>query len=70
MVFLECLRNSFFPVRCIIPLFHPPIGAYTHYFSTLGAVMDFRASSVGAGALIPYKRGDDDVGWFISYSHS
>ena len=25
---------------------------------------------VGAGALIPYKRGDDDVGWFISYSHS
>ena len=26
--------------------------------------------SVGAGALIPYKRGDDDVGWFISYSHS
>ena len=27
-------------------------------------------SGVGAGALIPYKRGDDDVGWFISYSHS
>ena len=27
-------------------------------------------STVGAGALIPYKRGDDDVGWFISYSHS
>ena len=26
--------------------------------------------TVGAGALIPYKRGDDDVGWFISYSHS
>ena len=26
--------------------------------------------AVGAGALIPYKRGDDDVGWFISYSHS
>ena len=26
--------------------------------------------SVGAGALIPYKRGDDDVGWFLSYSHS
>ena len=25
---------------------------------------------VGAGAWIPYKRGDDDVGWFISYSHS
>ena len=29
-----------------------------------------QAYSVGAGALIPYKRGDDDVGWFISYSHS
>ena len=27
-------------------------------------------NDVGAGALIPYKRGDDDVGWFISYSHS
>ena len=27
-------------------------------------------TTVGAGALIPYKRGDDDVGWFISYSHS
>ena len=27
-------------------------------------------SPVGAGAWIPYKRGDDDVGWFISYSHS
>ena len=26
--------------------------------------------SVGAGALIPYKRGDDDVGWFICYRHS
>ena len=27
-------------------------------------------SVVGAGALIPYKRGDDDVGWFICYRHS
>ena len=26
--------------------------------------------AVGAGALIPYKRGDDDVGWFICYRHS
>ena len=26
--------------------------------------------TVGAGALIPYKRGDDDVGWFICYRHS
>ena len=25
---------------------------------------------VGAGALIPYKRGDDDVGWFMCYRHS
>ena len=31
---------------------------------------DFTDLGVGAGALIPYKRGDDDVGWFISYSHS
>ena len=28
------------------------------------------AEVVGAGALIPYKRGDDDVGWFICYRHS
>ena len=34
-------QNSFFSVRCIIPLFHPPIGVYTRYFLTLGAVMDF-----------------------------
>ena len=27
-------------------------------------------TSVGAGALIPYKRGDDDVGWFTYYRHS
>ena len=26
--------------------------------------------TVGAGALIRYKRGDDDVGWFICYRHS
>ena len=32
---------SFFSVRCIIPLFHPPIGVYTRYFLTLGAIMDF-----------------------------
>ena len=25
---------------------------------------------VGAGAWIPYKRGDDDVGWFTCYRHS
>ena len=25
---------------------------------------------VGAGALIPYYRGIDDVGWFICYSHT
>ena len=29
-----------------------------------------RENIVGAGALIPYKRGDDDVGWFICYRHS
>ena len=32
--------------------------------------LDLNIYIVGAGALIPYKRGDDDVGWFISYSHS
>ena len=32
---------AFFFVRCIIPLFHPPIGVYTRYFLTLGAIMDF-----------------------------
>ena len=30
---------------------------------------DFK-DAVGAGALIPYKRGDDDVGWFICYRHT
>ena len=30
-----------FSVRSIIPLFHPPIGVYTRYFLTLGAIMDF-----------------------------
>ena len=39
-----------------------------HYTNNSGIV--FFSISVGAGALIPYKRGDDDVGWFISYSHS
>ena len=34
-------KMVFFFVRCIIPLFHPPIGVYTRYFSTLGAIMDF-----------------------------
>ena len=34
-------RIYFFSVRCIIPLFHPPIGVYTQYFLTLGAIMDF-----------------------------
>ena len=42
--FVQCLcsicTNVFF-VRCIIPLFHPPIGMYTRYFLTLGAIMDF-----------------------------
>ena len=37
-------ENSFFSVRCIIPLFHPPIGVYTRYFLTLGATMDFFSS--------------------------
>ena len=32
--------------------------------------LDLNIHIVGAGALIPNKRGDDDVGWFISYSHS
>ena len=35
-------NNIFFPSGvCIIPLFHPPIGVYTGYFLTLGAIMDF-----------------------------
>ena len=34
-------KRAFFPVRCIIPLFHPPIGVYTRYFLALGAIMDF-----------------------------
>ena len=51
VVFVECTNicargggdytNIFFSVRCIIPLFHPPIGVYTRYFLTLGAIMDF-----------------------------
>ena len=32
--------------------------------------IDLNMYIVGAGVLIPYKRGDDDVGWFIYYSHS
>ena len=31
---------------------------------------DQNFNDVGAGALIPYKRGIDDVGWFICYRHS
>ena len=27
-------------------------------------------AAVGAGARIPYKRGIDDVGWFVCYRHS
>ena len=38
---LSSLCSFFFSVRCIIPLFHPPIGIYTRYFLTLGAIMDF-----------------------------
>ena len=34
-----CVKKWFFSVRCIIPLFHPPIGVYTRYFSTLGAII-------------------------------
>ena len=34
-------KKYFFSVQCIIPLFHPPIGVYTRYFLTLGAIMDF-----------------------------
>ena len=41
------------------------------YFGRFGAPYQLRSGNgVGAGALIPYKRGDDDVGWFISYRHS
>ena len=32
--------------------------------------IDFKIYIVGAGASIPYKRGIDDVGWFICYRHS
>ena len=35
--------------------------------SSLFCIIPTICASVGAGALIPYKRGDDDVGWFISY---
>ena len=31
---------DFFSVRCIIPLFHPPIGVYTRYFLTLSAIIE------------------------------
>ena len=32
--------------------------------------LDLNIYIVGAGALIPYKRGIDDVGWFKCYRHS
>ena len=32
--------------------------------------IDLHIYIVGAGAWIPYKRGDDDVGWFICYRYS
>ena len=40
-VYNSTAETLFFSVRCIIPLFHPPIGVYTRYFLTIGAIMDF-----------------------------
>ena len=36
---------------------------YAHVYGSVSC-------TVGAGTLIPYKRGDEDVGWFIRYRHS
>ena len=44
--------------------------AAKNFFATTAERIDLNIYIVGAGALIPYKRGIDDVGWFICYRHS
>ena len=41
-----------------------------NFLATTTKRLDLNIYIVGAGALIPYKREIDDVGWFISYRHS
>ena len=39
-------------------------------FPVVPLLLSFAIYIIGAGTWIPYKRGLDDVGWFICYRHS